>query len=58
MTPPGGPNRAVFPEDARNSRGGLIVFNYGDSEAIGTTDEVTEAMFRSFYDLREFWKAG
>ena len=49
---------ALLVKNWSNSRGGLIVFNYGDSEAIGTTDEVTEAMFRSFYDLREFWKAG
>jgi hypothetical protein len=36
--------------------GGFIVFNYGDSEGIGTTDEITEVMFRTFYDLREFWR--
>ena len=36
--------------------GGLIVFNYGDSEGIGVTDAITEAMFKEFYDLRESWK--
>lgn len=35
--------------------GGFIVFNYGDSEAIGTTDETTEAMFRAFHDLSTYW---
>jgi uroporphyrinogen-III decarboxylase len=37
--------------------GGFIVFNYGDSESIGTTDEITEVMFRVFYDLKEYWKS-
>ena len=36
--------------------GGFIVFNYGDSESIGTTDEISEIMFKAFYDLREYWK--
>jgi uroporphyrinogen decarboxylase len=36
--------------------GGFIVFNYGDSESIGTSDEITEMMFRVFYDLKEYWK--
>ncbi len=36
--------------------GGFIVFNYGDSESIGTTDEITEVMFKVFYGLKEFWK--
>jgi len=35
--------------------GGFIVFNYGDSEGIGTTDDITEVMFQAFYDLREYW---
>ena len=35
--------------------GGLIVFNYGDSEGIGVTDAIAEVMFREFYDLREYW---
>lgn len=37
--------------------GGLIVFNYGDSEAIGVTDAIAEVMFKEFYDLREYWTA-
>ncbi|MEI6388695.1 MAG: uroporphyrinogen decarboxylase family protein, partial [Spirochaetota bacterium] len=37
-------------------QGGLIVFNYGDSEAIGATDATAEAMFSEFYNLREYWK--
>jgi len=36
--------------------GGLIVFNYGDSEAIGTTDDVTNTMFKAFYDLKDYWQ--
>ena len=35
--------------------GGLIVFNYGDSESIGVSDEIAEVMFREFYDLRNYW---
>ncbi len=35
--------------------GGFIVFNYGDSEGIGTTDRIAEVMFREFYDLRNHW---
>ena len=38
--------------------GGFVVFNYGDSEGIGTTDETTEVMFRAFHDLRHFWRDG
>jgi len=37
------------------SDGGLIVFNYGDSEGIGVTDDIAEVMFREFYDLRNYW---
>ena len=37
--------------------GGLIVFNYGDSEGIGAVDETAETMFRAFYELREHWVA-
>ncbi|MHC4123712.1 MAG: uroporphyrinogen decarboxylase family protein [Planctomycetota bacterium] len=37
-------------------KGGFIVFNYGASEAIGTTDEMSEIMFSTFYDMREYWK--
>jgi len=36
--------------------GGLIVFNYGDSEGIGVSDAIAEVMFKEFYDLREYWK--
>jgi len=43
-------------ENWSTPKGGLIVFNYGDSQAIGTTDETTEVMFRAFYDLREYWQ--
>ncbi len=38
------------------SAGGLIVFNYGDSEGIGVTDATTEVMFREFYDLKDYWQ--
>ena len=38
--------------------GGLIVFNYGDSEGIGVTDDVTEVMFRAFYDFKDHWTTG
>ena len=37
--------------------GGLIVFNYGDSEGIGVSDGIAEVMFREFYDLRQYWAA-
>jgi hypothetical protein len=36
-------------------QGGLIVFNYGDSEGIGISDEIAEVMFRAFYELRNYW---
>jgi hypothetical protein len=36
-------------------QGGFIVFNYGDSEAIGTSDAIAEVMFREFYNLRHYW---
>lgn len=36
-------------------RGGLIVFNYGDSEGIGVSDRIAEVMFQEFYDLRDYW---
>ena len=35
--------------------GGLIVFNYGDAEAIGATDEITHTMFEAFYGLKDYW---
>jgi hypothetical protein len=36
--------------------GGLIVFNYGDSESIGATDSMAQVMFKEFFDLSDFWK--
>ncbi len=45
-------------ENWSTPKGGFIVFNYGDSEGIGTTDGVTEVMFREFYNLRDYWKKG
>ncbi len=36
-------------------KGGFIVFNYGDSEGIGVSDNIAEVMFRKFYDLRYYW---
>ncbi len=36
--------------------GGFIVFNYGDSEGIGVSDDIAEVMFREFYDMRNYWK--
>jgi len=36
-------------------QGGFIVFNYGDSHCIGTSDAISEVMFRAFYELREYW---
>jgi hypothetical protein len=38
--------------------GGLIVFNYGDAEAIGTSDDISEIMFTEFYNLRHYWRDG
>jgi uroporphyrinogen decarboxylase len=37
-------------------RGGLIVFNYGDPEALAVKPEMTGVMFKAFADLQEFWK--
>lgn len=37
-------------------QGGFVVFNYGASEAIGTTDEASRAMFKTFYEIRKYWK--
>lgn len=36
-------------------KGGLIVFNYGDSESIGVSDTIAEVMFKEFYQLRDYW---
>jgi len=43
-------------EHRSTPKGGFIVFNYGDSEAIGTTDEIFRIMFKTFYEMREYWK--
>ena len=37
-------------------QGGLVVFNYGDPEALGVRPEAAEVMFRAFGDLQEFWR--
>jgi uroporphyrinogen-III decarboxylase len=36
--------------------GGFIVFNYGDSEGIGVSDDIAEVMFKEFYNLRNYWQ--
>ncbi len=36
-------------------KGGLIVFNYGYPETIGTTHEATEVMFREFAAMADRW---
>ena len=36
--------------------GGFIVFNYGDSEGIKTSDAISEIMFKAFFDLKDYWK--
>lgn len=36
--------------------GGLVVFNYGNSESIGSTDEIAEVMFSAFHDLSSYWQ--
>ena len=45
-------------ENWSTPEGGFIVFNYGDSEGIGTTDAIAEVMFREFYELRDYWTKG
>jgi hypothetical protein len=37
-------------------QGGFVVFNYGDPEAIGSTNEIAEIMFEAFYELRDYWQ--
>jgi len=37
-------------------QGGLVVFNYGDPEAIGSTNEIAEVMFSAFYELNSYWQ--
>lgn len=43
-------------ENWSTPEGGLIVFNYGDSEGIGVSDDIAEVMFSEFYNLRYYWK--
>jgi uroporphyrinogen decarboxylase len=60
-TLPGGDAEAVRAEARElvehwsTPEGGFIVFNYGDSEGIGSSDDIAEVMFQTFYDLREYW---
>jgi uroporphyrinogen decarboxylase len=42
-------------ENWATPKGGFIVFNYGFDEAIGTTRQATEAMFREFERLMGRW---
>lgn len=35
--------------------GGLIVFNYGDPEALAVKPEMADVMFRAFDRLKDFW---
>ncbi len=42
-------------ENWSTPQGGLMVFNYGFDEAIGTTAEATEAMFREFDRMKDHW---
>ncbi len=42
-------------ENWSTPEGGFIVFNYGDSDAIGVSEGIAEVMFQAFYDLREYW---
>lgn len=43
-------------ENWSTPEGGFIVFNYGDSEGIGTTDSMAEIMFKEFYALADYWQ--
>ena len=36
--------------------GGLIVFNYGDPEALAVRPEMTRVMFDEFVKLKDYWK--
>jgi hypothetical protein len=42
-------------ENWSTPKGGLIVFNYGDPEGIGSSDQTAEVMFKEFFALREYW---
>jgi len=63
-TLPGGDPEAVraevreLVEHWSTPEGGFIVFNYGDSGGIGTSDHIADVMFKTFYDLREYWVQG
>ena len=39
------------------AKGGLIVFNYGDPQALGVLDSITRAMFDEFVQLKHFWQS-
>jgi len=60
-TLPGGDAEAVRAEARQlvkhwsTPAGGFIVFNYGDSEGIGTSDGIADVMFLEFYGLRNYW---
>lgn len=43
-------------ENWSTPRGGFIVFNYGDPEALGVRPEMTEVMFRAFAELMHHWR--
>lgn len=36
--------------------GGLIVFNYGDGQALGVPDRITRTMFDEFVKLQYYWR--
>jgi len=38
--------------------GGLIVFNYGDPEALAVKPEMTRVMFDEFVKLQDYWQRG
>lgn len=40
------------------SRGGLIVFNYGDPKSLGVKPEMTQVMFRAFVEEMHHWQGG
>ena len=37
--------------------GGLIVFNYGDPEALAVRPEMTEVMFDEFVKRKDYWRS-
>ena len=38
-------------------RGGFIVFNYGDPEALGVRPDMTEVMFHAFAERMRRWSS-